>query len=46
MKTIKLTPTEYVNCFKTLATFYYAISVSAGMIVIQANAKLLEELGY
>lgn len=46
MKTIKLTPTEFLNSFKLLAKFYYKFAVSSGMIVIEADAELLKAIGY
>ncbi len=45
MKTISLTPTEFVS-FKQLATFFFDLSVRGGFVFITANADALDALGY
>jgi len=45
MKQISLTPKEFY-LFKKLANFYYTFAISAGMVYVEANSKLLENLGY
>jgi hypothetical protein len=45
MKKVTLTPKEFVN-FKQIATFFFNFAVSAGMVIIEADAHHLESLGY
>ncbi len=45
MKKISLTPTEFC-LFRQIANFLYTYAVSSGIILIEADAKLLENLGY
>jgi len=45
MKKITLTTNEFY-VFKELANFWYSFAYSTGIIVIEADAKLLEDLGY
>lgn len=45
MKKITLDIKEFY-LFKQIADFWYSFSVSSGMIYIEADAKLLENLGY
>lgn len=45
MKKITLNYKEFY-LFKQLADFWYSFSVSSGMIYIEADSKLLENLGY
>lgn len=45
MKKITLTPKEFI-LFKQIANFWYSFAVSSGIIVIEADSKLLESLGY
>jgi hypothetical protein len=46
MKKIFLCPkTEWEN-FRSIANFMYEFTISNGLIVINAESKLLEELGY
>jgi hypothetical protein len=48
MKTITLTPTEFYQ-FKELAhkfRIWFTINVANGFVHVEANAELLEQLGY
>lgn len=48
MKTITLTPTEFYQ-FKELANklrIWFTINVANGFVQVEANADVLEQLGY
>jgi hypothetical protein len=45
MKTISLTPTEFVS-FKQLATFFFDLYVKGGFVHVTADAESLDKLGY
>lgn len=48
MKTITLTPTEFYQ-FKELANklrIWFTINVINGFVFVEADAQILEELGY
>lgn len=46
MKTIKLSPIEYISNFKKIAKFKFRALVFHGNVYIRANTLKLEELGY
>lgn len=45
MKKITLTPKEFM-LFKQLAHFWFNFAVCSGIITVEADAKLLESIGY
>ena len=46
MKTIELTPVEYITNFKKIAHFWFTAHVVHGMVFIEANINNLKSLGY
>lgn len=45
MKTIKLSPQEFIN-FKKIANFWYDFCVNAGVIEVKADKSNLLKIGY
>jgi hypothetical protein len=45
MKTIYLTPQEFIN-FKALYKSFYEASIKKGKVIVTANSLLLSYLGY